>query len=151
MTDPARKKHVILLLVGIFSTIIAQCFGIPNPNAYTVAAIALLIFGQPIAYFIILGAVSLVVAAIRRNVKKYWFPLLAWLFLFAGLFDVAGMGYTRFVLQPQIDQGVQEILRKNKMEATRRYAIGQVVTANGRSVKVVGYDTDGEPMVELVK
>jgi len=100
--EPKRKKHAVILAVGIITTIIARYFGIRNPDAYTAGALAVLVLSQPIVYFVILGVVALIVAAIRRNVKRYWFPILAWLFLAAGLFDIVGRGCIELVLRPEI-------------------------------------------------
>ncbi|HUS46107.1 MAG TPA: hypothetical protein VM219_08785 [Phycisphaerae bacterium] len=112
---PKRKKHVILLTVGVVTTVIAQCFSIRNPNAYTAGALAFIVLRQPIAYFVILGIVAVIAAAIRKNVKRFWFPFLAWLFLAAGLFDIVVEGYTEYVLRPQIDQGIQELIASGKI------------------------------------
>jgi hypothetical protein len=110
----------MLLAVGIIATVIAQCFGIRNPNAYTVGALAAVALSQPIAYFVVLGIVALIVAAIRRNVKRFWFPVLAWLFLLAGLFDIVVKGYTDLILRPQIDQGIQELIKNGKVDLSQQ-------------------------------
>jgi hypothetical protein len=112
---PRRRKHAVLLAVGVGTTIIAQCFGIRNLEAYTVGALAFIVLSRPIAYFVILGILAVIVSAIGRSVKQYWFPILAWLFLIAGLFDVAVKGYTEFVLRPKVDLEVQELIRSGKL------------------------------------
>ena len=113
---PKRIKYIILLIIGILATIIAKCFQMHNPSAYTVGGIIGFVLVQPISYFVILGIVALVVAAIRKNIKKYWFPLLAWLFLIAGLFDIVVGGYNEFVLHPQVNQAIEELVRSGKVE-----------------------------------
>ncbi len=67
---PKRIKYIILLIVGILATIIAQCFKMHNPSVYTVGGILGFVLVQPISYFVILGIVALVVAAIRKSIKK---------------------------------------------------------------------------------
>ena len=88
-----RKKHIVLLVLGLFMTVIADRFlhGFPNPNAYTAGALAFIFLSKPIIYFIILSLIALVVAAIRKSVKQFWFPTLAWLFLVAGAIDIIGV------------------------------------------------------------
>ncbi len=111
-----NKKHVVLLIIGIIATITAQCFKMHNPSAYTVGGILGFVLVQPISYFVILGIVALVIAAIRKSIKKYWFPVLAWLFLIAGLFDIVVGGVTEFVLRPKVNQVVEELVRSGKLE-----------------------------------
>lgn len=112
---PKHGKHAALLAIGFVATVVAQCFGIRNPNAYTAGALAVIMLSQPIVYFVVLGVIALIVAAIRRNVKRFWFPVLAWLFLAAGLFDIVVKGYNEFVLRPKIDRGIEELVRSGKL------------------------------------
>ncbi len=113
---PKRIKYIIFLIIGILTTIIAKCFEMHNPSAYTVGGILGFVLVQPISYFVILGIVALVVAAIRKSIKKYWFPVLAWLFLIAGLFDIVVGGFTEFVLRPKVNQAVKELVQSGKLE-----------------------------------
>ena len=110
------KKHVVLLIIGIIATITAQCFEMHNPSAYTLGGLLAFILSQPVSYFVILSIISLIVAAIRRNIRKCWFPVLAWLFLVAGLFDIVIGGVNEFVLRPKINQGIEELVRSGKLE-----------------------------------
>ncbi|MHA1748357.1 MAG: hypothetical protein ACTSYF_06895 [Promethearchaeota archaeon] len=114
-----REKHIALLVIGIITTIIAQCFSINNPNAYTIGGLAAVILSQPIAYSIILGILALIVAAIKQSVRRYWLTIFAWLFLVAGLFDIVVKGYTELFLKPQIDQGIQELIESGKLDVSQ--------------------------------
>ena len=107
---PRRMKHILLFATGVISTVIAQGFGIRNPDAYTPAAIAAMLLIQPISYFIILGIIALIVAALQKKTRVLWFPVLAWLFLVAGLCDVVVKGYTEFMLRPQLDKNIQKLI-----------------------------------------
>lgn len=110
---PASRgsKHAVLLAVGILATIIAQCFKIHHPGAYTVGALLACVLIQPVSYFAILSIVALVVGGIRKSARKYWFPTLAWLFFIAGLFDVVVGGWTEFVVRPRIDKDIAAIVQ----------------------------------------
>ena len=110
------KKYVVLLIIGIIATITAQCFKIHDPNAYTLGGLIVVVLSQPVAYFVEIGVVALIVAAICRNIRKYWFPILAWLFLIAGLFDIVVGGFNEFVMRPKINQGIEELVRSGKLE-----------------------------------
>jgi hypothetical protein len=110
------KKHILLLVIGIIATIIARCFKIHNPIAYTLSGLLAFILIQPVSYFVILSIISLIVATISRNIRKFWFPVLAWLFLVAGLFDIVVGGLTEFVLRPKIHQTLEELARSGKLE-----------------------------------
>jgi len=110
------KKHVVLILIGISATITAQCFRMHNPNAYTLGGLIGFVLSQPVSYFVILSIISLIVAAIRRNIRKLWFPTLAWLFLLAGLFDIVVGGFTEFVLRPKVNQSIEELVQSGKIE-----------------------------------
>ena len=110
------KKHVVLLIIGIIATITAQCFKMHNPSAYTLGGILAFILIQPVSYFVILSIISLIVAAIRRNIRKFWFPILAWLFLVAGLFDIAIGGFNELVLRPKANQAIEELVQSGKLE-----------------------------------
>jgi hypothetical protein len=57
----------------------------------------------------------LVVAAARQNVRRFWFPVLAWLFLAAGLFDIVVRGYTEFALRPRVDANVERLVRSGQI------------------------------------
>ena len=110
------KKHIVLLIIGIIATITAQCFEMHNPSAYTLGGLLAFILIQPVSYFVILSIVALIVAAIRRNIRKFWFPILAWLFLVAGLFDIVIGGFNEFVLRPKANQAIEELVRSGKLE-----------------------------------
>lgn len=110
------KKHIVLLIVGIIATITAQCFKMHNPSAYTLGGLLAFILIQPVSYFVILSIVALIVAAIRRNIRKFLFPILAWLFFVAGLFDIVIGGFTEFVLRPKANQAIEELVRSGKLE-----------------------------------
>ncbi len=110
------KKHIVLLIAGIIATITAQCFKMHNPSAYTLGGLLAFILIQPVSYFVILSIVALIVAAIRRNIRKFWFPILAWLFLVAGLFDIVIGGFNEFVLLPKANQAIEELVRSGKLE-----------------------------------
>jgi hypothetical protein len=77
-----RKIYIIVLVIGALAAIIGQYIGIINPSAHTL--ISLIVF-TPIIYFIPLGILAFFVAVICRNVKRFWFPILAWLFLICGV------------------------------------------------------------------
>ena len=110
------KKHIVLLIIGIIATITAQCFKMHNPSAYTFGGILAFILIQPVSYFVILSIIGLIIAAIRRNIRKFWFPILAWLFLVAGLFDIVIGGFNEFVLRPKANQAIEELVRSGKLE-----------------------------------
>lgn len=112
------KKHIVLLIVGIIATITTQCFKMHNPSAYTLGGLLAFILIQPVSYFVILSIVALIVAAIRRNIRKFWFPILAWLFLVAGLFDIVIGGFNEFVLRPKANQAIKELVRSGKLEVS---------------------------------
>ena len=114
--ETKTKKHIVLLIVGIIATITAQCFKMHNPSAYTLGGLLAFILIQPVSYFLILSIIGLIVAAIRRNIRKFWFPILAWLFLAAGLFDIVFGGFTEFVLRPKANQAIEELVRSGKLE-----------------------------------
>ncbi|MBL7152320.1 MAG: hypothetical protein ISS79_01280 [Phycisphaerae bacterium] len=110
------KKHIVLLIIGIIATITAQCFKMHNPSAYTLGGLLAFILIQPVSYFVILSIIGLIIAAIRRNIRKFWFPILAWLFLVAGLFDIVIGGFNEFVLRPKANQAIEELVRSGKLE-----------------------------------
>ena len=110
------KKHVVLLIIGIIATITAQCFKMHNPSAYTFGGLLAFILIQPVSYFVILSIISLIVATIRRNIKEFWFPILAWLFLVAGLFDIVIGGFNEFVLRPKANHAIEELVRSGNLE-----------------------------------
>jgi hypothetical protein len=83
-----------------------------NPNAYTAGGLLVFFLIKPVAYFVILGFVALIIASICKKVKTYWLPILAWLFFIAGMFDVLAGGYTRYILQPRI----QELIRTRALD-----------------------------------
>lgn len=107
------RKYIIFLVIGILATIIAECFGIRNPSAYTLGGLAAKILIRPIIYFIILGLIALAVS--NRNVRKHWFPILAWLFLIAGLFDIGMSSFNNFVLRPKLDKNIKELVKSGKL------------------------------------
>lgn len=111
-----RKKHIVLLVLGLLMTGIAEGFALRNPNAYTAGALAAIFLSRPIIYFVVLGVISLIASAVRNNVRKYWFPILAWLFLAAGVFDLFVGGYTNLILRPKIDRGIQELVESGKLD-----------------------------------
>ena len=115
-----RKKHVALLVLGVGMTLIAESFDIRKPSAYTAGALAFIFLSRPIIYFMILGIVALIVAAIRKSVRRFWFPVLAWLFLATGIFDIVVGGYTNLILRPQIDQGIQELVESGKLDLSQQ-------------------------------
>ncbi len=115
------KKHIVLLIIGIIATITAQCFKMHNPSAYTLGGLLAFILIQPVSYFVILSIIGLIVAAIRRNIRKFWFPILAWLFLVAGLFDIVVGGFTEFVLRPKANQAIEELVRSGKIEELTKF------------------------------
>lgn len=129
---PKSKKHVVLLIIGILTTITAQCFKVHNPSAYTLGGLLASVLIQPVSYFVILGIVSLVVAAIRRNVRKYWLPILSWVFLIAGLFDIVVAGYTEFVLRPKIDKGIERLIRSGKLQVSGQSTGTQIADPDRR-------------------
>jgi len=87
-----------------------------NPSAYTLGGLFAFFLSQPVSYFVILSLVSLIIAAIRKNVKKYWFPTLCWLFLFAGLFDIVVGGFTEFVFRPKVDKAIQDFISSGGLD-----------------------------------
>ena len=110
------NKHIWLLSIGIITTIIAKCFKMHNPSDYTLGGLLAFILAQPVSYFVILSIISLIVAAICRNVRKLWFPILAWFFFIAGLFDIFAYGFTELVLRPKTNQSIEELVRSGKLE-----------------------------------
>lgn len=110
------QKHIVLLIVGVIATITAQCFKMYNPSAYTFGGLLAFILIKPVSYFVILSIVALIVAAIRINIRKFWFPILAWMFLVAGLFDIVVGGFNEFVLRPKANQAIEELVRSGKLE-----------------------------------
>lgn len=87
-----RVKYWTLLIIGVAITVIVQLFAIRDANS---SYAALKAFAYPLAYFVILGLIALIVGAIRRDVRRHSFPTLAWLFLVAALFSVVAGDYTR--------------------------------------------------------
>ncbi|MFA5239549.1 MAG: hypothetical protein WC476_07585 [Phycisphaerae bacterium] len=110
------KKHVVLILIGISTTITTQCFKMHNASAYTLGGLIGFVLSQLVLYSAILSIISLIVAAIHRNIRKLWFPTLAWLFLLAGLFDIVVGGFTEFVLRPKANQAIEGLVRSGKLE-----------------------------------
>ncbi len=97
-----KKKHWILLIVGTVLIVVGRLFVHGHVlSAYTFGRLAAILLTRPIRGLAILSIVALVVAALRRNVRRFWFPALAWLFLAAGVLDVGVAGYWAFVLRPK--------------------------------------------------
>jgi hypothetical protein len=114
-----RKKHVVLLVMGIIMTMIAQRFKMHNPSTDMLGfgeRIAYILFQPPVSYFVVLSIVALISSAISRNIRKFWFPVLAWLFLAAGIFDIVVGGFNEFVLLPRINQNIEELVRSGKLK-----------------------------------
>jgi hypothetical protein len=109
------KKYIVFFSIGIITTIIAQCFRIRNPSIYTLGGLIGFIVSPLIPYFVILGIISLIIAAIRRNIRKYWFPAISWLFFAAGLVDIVFCGFSEFVLEPKINRTVEELVRSGTL------------------------------------
>lgn len=114
-----RKKHVVVLVLGLFMTAVAEGFALRNPSAYTAGALAVIFLSRPIIYFVILGIIALIVSAVRRSVKKYCFPILAWLFFAAGVVDIVVGGYTNLILRPQLDRDIQDLTESGKLDLHR--------------------------------
>jgi len=114
-TPKKSRKYIVFLVVGVLATIIANCFEVRNPNIYTFGGLVGVILLEPIIYFIILGLIALAVSTVRRNVRKYFFPIFAWLFLLAGLFDMGMKSYNEFILRPNLDKSIEELHRSGKL------------------------------------
>jgi hypothetical protein len=102
-TNSKRPLHVVLLLVGICTTVLAQLL-----SSFNVVNLVI----QPITYSVILGLVALGIAGARGNARKFWFRTFAWLFFVAGLFDVVVQGYLTLYVRPQLDRALAEVLQK---------------------------------------
>lgn len=116
-TEPSTRaaRYVSLLSIGILATCVGSLLQLHNPSAYTVGGLLGFFLAPLVGYSLILGAIALVVAAFRRSIKRYWFPALAWLFLLAGLFDVAAKGYMEFILRPQLDAKIRTLVDNGKL------------------------------------
>lgn len=135
-----RKKHIFLLVLGLLMTVVAEGLALRNPNAYTAGGLVAIFLSRPIMYFVVLGVIALIVSAIRKSVKSFWFPILAWLFFAAGVFDIVVGGYTNLILRPQIDRGIQDLIESRKLDLHRdnrrqnSSEHAQVVNAEGLSL-----------------
>jgi len=94
----ASRKHWSLLIVGAVSTSIMGFLSIRVLSDYTPAAIMMLIVLPLFTYSVILGFIALIIALVRRSIRKHWFVAFAWLFFIAGMSEIAVKGYTVFVL-----------------------------------------------------
>jgi len=94
-----RKKHIVLLVLGLLMTVIAEGFMAGNPNAYTAGALAVIFLSRPIIYFVTLGLFALAATAICKSVKQFWFPVLAWLFFAAGVCDIISIVLPLLILK----------------------------------------------------
>lgn len=150
---PNRTKYVIFLIIGLLATIIAECFEMYNPSAYTVGGLLGFFLVKPVSYFVILGIVALVIAAICKSIKKYWFPILAWLLLIAGLFDIVVGGFTEFVLRPKANQAVEELVRSGKLEVPdldpRERLIGHWIFVNPNEEAELYFGTQSVVKIRL--
>lgn len=83
-----QQKHIIMLIIGVVLSIISRTFGLNHLGGYTAGYYVVTFASVIIGYSVTLSVIALIIAAIRGNVRKYMFAALAWLYLFAGLFDI---------------------------------------------------------------
>ena len=94
-----RRRKIILLTLGIITTVIGTLLFKKNEQTENIFSFMIM---KLFSYFVILSIVAIIISAICRNVRKYWFSVLAWLFLIAGVFDTVAGGIDAFILQPRI-------------------------------------------------
>jgi hypothetical protein len=109
-----NKRHKLFLIVGLTTIIISRLIIYNTYDSFLAFSIFTII--QLISYSLILSVIALIVALIRRNIKRYWFPCFALLALFAGIFDVCVKSYTAFYLEPRINQGIDELFKNGKID-----------------------------------
>lgn len=109
VTDSKRGRHVVLLLVGIGTTVVGQLLASRNPVDVVI---------QPMCYFVVLGLVALFIAGGRGSIRKSWFGALAWLFFLAGLCDVIVQGYLSVYVRPGLDAMLAEVVQKELSRGT---------------------------------
>jgi uncharacterized paraquat-inducible protein A len=113
---PAKsKKYWALFLIGIATTLIAQFIDLENPETYAIGGLIAVGVAQLIPYFIILGFLSLIATAIRGGIKKFWFPVLAWLFFISGIVDIVVYSYKEFIMEPRSTVIMEELIRNGKI------------------------------------
>ena len=87
-----QQKHVIILIVGMVLAIISRTLGLNYPGGYTTGYFVVYFGMHLIIYSVVLSIVALIIAGVRRNIRKYMFPVFAWLYLSAGLLDIIARG-----------------------------------------------------------
>jgi len=78
------NKHVLCLVIGIGLTVFVHGIDL----------------SRLIIYFVLLSIIAIIVAAARRDVRTFWFPALALLFLISGIFDVIGIALIQLTMRP---------------------------------------------------
>ena len=113
-----RTYLMIILAIGVLATIVAKVLDVANipevqVRGATLAVYVLACVTKVLPYSLILGVISILVGLVGRNVRKIAFPVFAWLFLLAGVFDVGG-----FVFAMHVNQKVTEIAPKLPMPSS---------------------------------
>jgi hypothetical protein len=114
-TNKNTLKHIILLATGIIVTIVAIYIQSEKLTKYiTPIHIIGYFLSYLIPYLLGIGLIALIISPIMGNVKKFWLPAFAWLFLIFGLFiTVANLSkIPRF--KYAFKQNINKLLKQEK-------------------------------------
>jgi len=84
-------------------------------RGYTAGGYAVALLAPLIGYSLTLGALALLVALIRRNVRRDWFPTFAWLLLSACVADGIAAGYNKMFLEPAANKAVCQVVFNGRL------------------------------------
>ena len=98
-------SHQLALAAGIGFVCLTELFHLGHAS---VSVVATDVFARLVIYCVILGGIAGLCAACDRN-KKLWFPVMAWLFLVAGTFDVVASGVHEFIVRPKVESVIEDL------------------------------------------
>ncbi len=87
-TPKKFRKYIVFLFIGVFVRIIAIYIEDRSISKCTIPSLIIYFLWYLIPYLFIFGLIALIVSQRMGGVTKYWLPVLAWLFLIFGLFNI---------------------------------------------------------------
>lgn len=122
------KNTIIVLVVGISLTIIGKLIGLDDYNDYTIGGLIASILISVVSYAAILGLFSVIFAWIRKDIKKYWLPCFAWLFLIAGTVDCVAQSYIAYASQKIMNISLEDSKQQDATCFSTQEIVGDLLT-----------------------
>ncbi len=144
-----RSLNIALVVAGCIFASVALLLSAPL-YLYTTDGIIGLIMRRILVYAGVLGAVAVIVAAIRKDIRKHWFPAFAWLFILASVFSLATSCYVRFVVAPSVNSAIDGLttvaqeppkpVKKNAVDLSEDYYKRGEAYSKGKGVPQDSYE-----------